>query len=243
MLGQLLARFFRSAPARTARAAVAESNPLAEYFFDNPGRLIDKWDHYLEIYHRHFAAFRGKSPVVVEIGVWHGGSLQMWRDYFGAGCRVVGIDNNPRSLKFADRDTTILIGDQGSREFLASVREQVPHIDILIDDGGHTMAQQTATFEELYPHIQPNGIYLCEDMHSSLWPRFGGGVRSADSFLEYSKALIDGLYAWHSQEPELLAVNGFTESTFSMHFYDSVLVIEKRPMATPRRSKTGTPSF
>ena len=60
-------------------------NPLDALFFDNRGRLIYKWHHYLEIYHRHFAAFRGRSPVVLEIGVFHGGSLQMWHHYFGRG--------------------------------------------------------------------------------------------------------------------------------------------------------------
>jgi len=243
MLGKLLARFFRTAPMPAVRGDVAEGNPLAEYFFDNPGRQIHKWHHYLEIYHRHFAAFRGKSPVVVEIGVQHGGSLQMWREYFGPGCRVVGIDIDERCRMFADQDTTILIGDQGDRAFLAGVRLQVPHIDILIDDGGHTMAQQIATFEELYAHIQPHGVFLCEDMHSSLLSRFGGGVRRAGTFLEYGKALVDGLYAWHSQEPQLLGVNRFTETTHSLHFYDSVLVIEKRLLEKPRRSKTGMPSF
>ncbi len=247
MLGKLLTRFLRGAPAPAAPAPAPApgdaDNPLFEYFLDNPGRLIDKWHHYLEVYHRHFARFRGKSPVIVEIGVWQGGSLQMWHDYFGAGCRVVGIDIDPRCLEFADANTTILIGDQGSREFLATVREQVPRIDILIDDGGHFVAQQIATFEELYPHIQPNGVFLCEDMHSSLWRRFGGGVRHEGSFLEYSKALIDSLSAWHSEEPELLSVNRFTESTFSMHFYNSVLVIEKRPMAYPGHSRSGARAF
>jgi len=125
------------------------ANPLSEYFFNNPGRMIHKWHHYFEIYHRHFEKFRGQSPVVVEIGVFHGGSLQMWREYFGPGTRVVGIDIDPRCKGFEDESTTILIGDQADRGFLAEVRKAVPRIDILIDDGGHTMQQQIATLEEL----------------------------------------------------------------------------------------------
>lgn len=243
-ISQLLkANGARTAQGREAAQTASTSNPLAEYFFDNRGRLIHKWHHYFEIYHRHFSAFRGASPVVVEIGVWHGGSLQMWRDYFGPGSHVVGIDNNPRCLKFEDEDTTILIGDQGDREFLASVRSRVPRIDILIDDGGHTMAQQIATFEVLYPHIQPHGIYLCEDVHTSFWAKYGGGGRREGTYLEYSKALIDRLYGWHSLEPHLLGVTDFTESTFALHFYDSVVVIEKRPIQSPTVSVTGTPSF
>jgi hypothetical protein len=217
----------------------AESNPLAEYFFNNPGRVVHKWHHYFDIYHRHLARFRGKSPVVLEIGVFKGGSLQMWHDYFGPGCRIVGIDVNPDCLRFQDDNTTILIGDQADRNFLASVRERVPHIDILIDDGGHTMAQQIATFEELYPHVQPEGIYLCEDMHTSFIPEYGGGHAGEDTFLARTKALVDKLYAWYSRDTVKLSVDAFTWSTYALHFYDSVVVIEKRSMQPPVVSETG----
>ncbi len=95
MLGRLLSDVLRqlTAEKRTSprpEAQLPGENPLAEYFFNNPGRLIHKWHHYFDIYHRHFARFRGRSPVVVEIGVFHGGSLQMWHHYFGPGTRVVG---------------------------------------------------------------------------------------------------------------------------------------------------------
>ena len=221
----------------------AAANPLADYFFGNTGRLIEKWHHYFEIYHRHFERFRGQSPVVVEVGVFHGGSLQMWHDYFGAGTRVVGIDIDPRCRQFEDASTTILIGDQADRSFLAEVRKAVPHIDILIDDGGHTMQQQIATLEELYLHIQPTGVYLCEDVHTSFMPEYGGGYLRPGTFLEYAKGLIDNLYAWYSREKERLTVNQFTVSTFAAHFYDSVLVLEKRPVGQPQVSARGTPSF
>jgi SAM-dependent methyltransferase len=221
----------------------AAPNPLKDYFFNNPGRLIQKWHHYFEIYHRHFERFRGQSPVIVEVGVFHGGSLQMWHDYFGPGTRVVGIDIDPRCRQFEDASTTILIGDQADRAFLARVRDAVPRIDILIDDGGHTMAQQIVTLEELYLHLQPEGIYLCEDIHTSFLSEYGGGYRRPGTFLEYTKELIDYLYAWWSQERERLAVNKFTVSTFAMHFYDSVVVLEKRPIGRPQESLTGTPSF
>src|SRR5689334_4217286 len=130
-------------------------NPLEDYFLRNPGRAMYKWTHYFEIYHRHFAPYRGRSPVVVEIGVFHGGSLQMWREYFGPGARIVGVDIDPRCREFEEDGVSVLIGDQNDRGFLASLRERLPRIDILIDDGGHRMEQQIATFEELYPHIHP----------------------------------------------------------------------------------------
>ena len=43
----------------------------------------DKWDSYFEVYEEYLSKFVNKSPVVVEIGVAGGGSLEMWKKYFG----------------------------------------------------------------------------------------------------------------------------------------------------------------
>lgn len=220
---------FRSEP----QAADMAVNPLVPWFTAHGGRRVFKWMHYLEIYHRHFARFRGQSPVILEIGLFDGGSLDMWRDYFGRGCRLYGVDIDERCRAYAGPDTTVLIGDQGDRGFLGRLRRELPRIDILIDDGGHRMNQQIATFEELYAHVADDGVYLCEDMHTSYWEEFGGGYRNPGTFVEYSKRLIDQLSAWHSKGPPEFAVDDFTRTAYSMHYYDSVLVIEKQPMREP----------
>ena len=181
--------------------------------------------------------------MVLEIGVFHGGSLQMWKEYFGPGARIVGIDIDPRCRQFEEEQISVMIGDQADRGFLAEVRQRLPQIDIVIDDGGHTMQQQITSFEELYPHVQPRGIYLCEDIHTSFVPAYGGGYRREGTFLEYSKGLIDRLHAWYSHEPERFAVDKLTRSTYALHFYDSVLVVEKRPIDVPQQSLTGKPSY
>lgn len=232
MLFRLLKDMFAGRPA--VPSPEDEVNPLAEWFTAHQGRRVFKWMHYLDIYHRHFSKFRGRSPVVLEIGIFDGGSLDMWRDYFGPGCRIYGVDVDERCRAFAGPDASIIIGDQGDREFLARLRREVPKVDILIDDGGHRMNQQIATFEELYSHVSDEGIYLCEDMHTSYWPDFGGGYRNPGSFVEYSKRLVDQLSAWHSKDPVAFAVDDFTRSSYAMHFYDSVLVIEKQPRSEPR---------
>ena len=238
MLGKVLSGLLKSGAAQPA-----PENPLLEMFFRNQGRQIEKWHHYLDIYHRHFAGFRGRSPVVLEIGVQHGGSLDMWRRYFGPGAQIVGVDVDARCKQFEGEQVRVLIGDQGDRGFLARIREQVPHIDILIDDGGHTMTQQIATFEELYAHIQPHGIYLCEDVHTSFLGPFGGGIGRSDTYLEYTKKVIDRLYAWYSTDEQRFAVDALTRSTYALHFYDSIVVIEKRPMEEPKTSRRGTPTL
>jgi hypothetical protein len=214
-------------------------NDLEKYFAENTGRLIHKWDHYFEVYDRYFSRFRNTDVHVVEFGVSQGGSLQMWKHYFGPRAKIFGVDVNPHCRQVAEQQVEIFIGDQADRAFLKSLAAQIPRVDILIDDGGHTMEQQIATFEELFPHVSSRGVYLCEDLHTSYWADWSGGYQRPGTFIEYSKNFIDYIHAWHSLEPERLNVNNFTKSAHSLHFYDSILVIEKRPVEKPFTRKTG----
>lgn len=214
-------------------------NDLERYFNENTGRSIHKWRHYFEIYDRHLARFRGTDVQLLEFGVFQGGSLQMWKNYLGPRAKIFGVDINPHCRQVAEPQIEILIGDQGDRIFLKSLAAQIPRIDILIDDGGHTMNQQISTYEELFQQIDPKGVYICEDLHTSYWADWDGGYQRPGTFIEYSKHFIDSLNAWHSADPSRLDVSKFTKSVHSLHFYDSMLVIEKRPMEKPVRLETG----
>lgn len=213
-------------------------NDLEKYFTENTGRLIHKWKHYFDIYDRHFSRFRGTDVHIVEFGVSQGGSLQMWKEYFGPKCKIYGVDINPHCKQLEEDQIEIFIGDQEDRAFLKSLVNSVPRIDILIDDGGHTMKQQIHTFEELFPHIEETGVYLCEDCHTSYSDSFGGGYKRRGSFIEYSKNFIDYINAWHSETGKL-SVTEFTKSAESLHFYDSIVAIEKKIIVKPFHMQTG----
>lgn len=213
-------------------------NFLKDYFYKNQSNAIHKWLHYFDIYDSHFKRFRNKEVVILEIGVFQGGSLKMWKDYFGDKAKIYAIDINPLCKQFETKDIKIFIGSQEDRNFLKFVKDQIPPLDILIDDGGHEMRQQIITFEEMYGHIKEDGIYLCEDLHTSYWEEYGGGYKNPGSFIEYSKNFIDFLNAWHIPE-KILPVNEFTKSTYSLHYYDSVLVVEKKKMNPPECKMIG----
>lgn len=219
-----------------------ETSNLEKYFRNNTGRLIHKWIHYFDIYERHFEKFRNKEIVVLEIGVFHGGSLQMWKHYFGDKAKIYGIDINPKCKEFEEENIEIFIGSQSDRNFLRKVKNLIPKIDILIDDGGHTMKQQIVSYEELFEHIKPNGVYLCEDLHTSYWIKYCGGFKSKGSFIEYSKNFIDYLHAFHSEQKSLKP-SYFTKSVNSIHYYDSIIVIEKKLRDVPYDSQTGVASI
>jgi len=215
---------------------------LEKYFINNDKRLIQKWRHYFDIYDRYFSKFRNKEIVLLEIGVSHGGSLQMWKNYFGKKAVIYGIDINPRCKEFEEENIHILIGSQSDRTFLRQVRDIIPPVDILIDDGGHTMKQQIVSFEELFAHVKDGGVYLCEDIFTSYWLRHGGGYKRRGTFVEYSKNFIDELNAYHSTEKRHRATD-FTKTVNAVHFYDGMVIIEKQKRDIPRHENRGYESL
>ena len=111
----------------------------------------------------------------------------------------------------------------------------------MIDDGSHIMSDIWASFEFLYPKVSKNGIYVVEDLHTSYWKEFEGGLNSPNTFINKSKSLIDELNATHSRGA--LHETEFTKSTFGISFYDSVIVFEKGQIPTRSAPQTGNSKY
>ncbi len=213
-------------------------NDLKKYFDNNTNRVIHKWEHYFEIYDRHFSAYRNKEIVILEIGVFQGGSLQMWKNYFGPKAKIYGIDIDPKCKQYEEDNIEIFIGSQADKNFLAEVKRKIPEIDILIDDGGHTMNQIKTSFLELFDHVKADGIYAIEDLHTSYWLDYGGGYKRIGSFNEFSKNLVDSIHAWHSRQ-SIFKIDKYTKTIHSLHYYNSITIIEKRTIQEPVSLSSG----
>jgi len=151
--------------------APPEGGPFSDFFNQRvQGHGINKWLQYFPAYHRHLGKFIGKEVHIVEIGIFSGGSLDMWKSVFGPNAHVYGCDIDPRTKSYVDSQTQIFIGDQANPEFWKNVIQQVPRIDILIDDGGHTPEQQIATLGLMLPHLSPDGVFITEDVHEQSNP-------------------------------------------------------------------------
>ncbi len=218
-------------------------NPLYDYFKNEKHHLINKWLHYFDIYHKYFEKFRKKEVTVLEFGVSHGGSLQMWKHYFGRRARIIGVDIEPECKKLIESQIEVYICNQEDRASLLKLMKKIGEVDIIIDDGGHTMTQQVTTFKETYKFVKPGGIYLTEDLHTSYWSDFGGGLRRQGTFIEYAKMMIDKLHAWYSKDPGSLPVDEFTKTTSAIHFYDSIVVFEKAIVNEPTHQQIGVPTL
>lgn len=177
-----------------------------------------KWAHYFPAYERHLGTFVGEAVHVVEIGVYSGGSLQMWRDYFGPHAHVVGIDVAEACRAYAGERIEIEIGDQADPAFWRRFLSGGRRVDVVIDDGGHQVDQQVATLEAVLPHLTPGGVYICEDV---------AGVNNL--FHEYLAGLIRNLDAWNAPAPrESRTVPvPFQSMIASIHRYPYLVVIER----------------
>lgn len=210
----------------TGEFVPADPNPLWHYFkANNTGPGIWKWNHYFEVYHRHFLKFIGKKMSILEVGVFSGGSLGMWKTYFGPESTVYGMDIEP-ACKVYERDgVKVFIGDQENRETWRKIKQELDGLDILIDDGGHTVEQMMVTCEEMLPFLRPGGVFVCEDIHGNY-----------NKFAAFAGSLVQELNLVEAKCPS------FQSAIFSVHFYPYQVVFEKHrmPVSQLPSCKNGT---
>ena len=213
--------------------------------FDSSPKSTDKWSRYFDVYQRYLEKYEGKNITFIEVGVQNGGSMEMWSKFFGPESKLYGIDisNDCLKLKYDNPNVKILVGDQENPDFWDEILPSIGPIDVFVDDGGHTMSQQIVTFEKVWSKIKRNGVYICEDTHTSYFDDYWGGkYKKEDTFIEYAKDFVDILNLKKTDQyihllgqnisnviktEENLVKKEFAHDLSSIHFYDSMVVIEK----------------
>lgn len=213
------------------------------------GHEFVKWSHYFDIYDEQFVSYldrrkaRGEiGPLrILEIGVWRGGSLQLWRDYFGESARIFGIEINPKYPRVDSGIAHVRFGSQADPDFLKQVVDEMGGIDIVIDDGSHRASDVLASLSALFSYVSSPGLYIIEDLHTSYWNEWQGGYRRKGTTIEVAKELIDLLHApYHTQIPSPHELGLARNEVRSLHFYDSLLVIEKDEVEYPTTFHAGS---
>jgi len=220
-------------PPHLARKIVRPTGELETIFYGHKGRIASKWHHYLEIYERHFEPLRQRErPLrILELGVSRGGSLEIWRKYFGPHARIVGIDIDALCAERVDPENAVIIGDQSDPVILNAAIERLGGgVDIVIDDGSHVGHHQIASFEFFYPRLSEHGVYLCEDLHCSYWDSYEGGYQRPGTFIEFTKELVDRLHASYLDDSLKARFTEFATTTYGIFVYHDVIVVEKRPI-------------
>jgi len=206
-------------------------------------KLEEESKHYCHLYERYFECTQGHYiagiPAIhgdqigslLEIGVQKGGSLKMWADYIPKAVVIHGIDIKEKCKagpEAYDPRIKVFIGDQGDPTFLKGFGEY----DVIIDDGSHQMRDTIVAFQNLWSHVNPGGMYIIEDLHTSYWPEFGGSSASAHTVLYALKSLVDSVNWWglshkrarhHTSSSRILQWPG----VHALHFHRSICFIEK----------------
>jgi predicted O-methyltransferase YrrM len=218
---------------RYARAIAPPEEPLPRQRTDERGALEDifdahsegpgiwKWRHSFGIYDRHLSRLRGRALQVVEIGVFNGGSLGMWSEYFGPEAHICGIDINPACLRFAREGIEVVIGDQADPSFWEAFLRDRPAPDVVIEDGGHAPEQQAVTLECLLPRMRAGGVYICEDIH--------GSFQAFHAFLDGLQRPLNDIEWPEARTPP----SSLHMHVASVHRYPLIAVIEKPAWCPP----------
>lgn len=208
------------------------NNDLERIVFSEEKYIITKYLHYFEIYNKFFERYREKDIAILEIGVYKGGSLYMWKNYFGKKAKIVGIDINSQCKQYQSDQISIEIGSQADETFLKNVVRKHGPFDIIVDDGSHNCSDQLQSFRVLFELLKDGGTYLCEDVQTSYDEEWEGGYLKPDSFIERSKSLIDYIHAYHMKENEV-SPNYYTKMVHGIHYYNNMVIIEKRESSRP----------
>ena len=205
---------------------------LADIFFSTP-KLSIKNDTYFDAYEFIFNSYIGKPITFIEVGVFNGGSLQMWREYFGEQARIIGVDFNPIARELEKDGFEIYIGNQESSEFWLELKNKVGYVDIILDDGGHKNGQQIATLYNGVELIRDGGVIVIEDTHTSYFRRFGNP--SPFSFISYSKKIIDVINSRFEYVKSKRS--RFYDCVWSVNFFESIVAF----YIDRSKSQTGLP--
>lgn len=138
-------------------------------------------------YEKIFNPIRKEIKRFCEIGVNDLASVRMWRDYFPnaeiIGCDIKDINEKEERIK-------IIKLDQSKEENLDNFCSSQDYFDVILDDGSHKMYDQQLTFAKLFKKLKSGGIYIIEDLHTSVECRmpekavFGWGDPSKKTTLE-----------------------------------------------------------
>lgn len=185
---------------------------------------------YFDSYDYFFKNHRDKKITFLEIGILDGGSLFMWRDYFGSKARIIGVELNPEAKKWEKEGFEIHIGSQSDKGFWKEFTNKVGGIDVVLDDGGHTYSQQIITTESLLPYMRDGGLIVVEDTHTSYQKGFGD---VSFSFIEYVKEHIDKINMRYRRFPQEKAEHRF----WSIEVVESMVAFKINKAATALKSQ------
>ena len=140
---------------------------LANKYTSDKGTEYGSRHGFTEVYGKYFNDFKYKEINILEIGINDGSSLKMWYDYF-PNANIYALDIDDKTI-FSNERIACGILDQSNKDHLKYFSEEINmKFDIILDDGSHHISDQQLTFGYLFPLLNESGLYIIEDLHTSL---------------------------------------------------------------------------
>lgn len=138
--------------------SLTELNELGiKYSTDKANLFLKKY----ELFIRHF---KDDTIALLELGIFNGSSLKMWRDYFNNAV-VYGVDIDERCRNLSEERIKVIIGNLSDCSFIQQLKKIEP--SIIVDDASHMWSHQIKAFIILWESLKSGGIYIMEDIHTS----------------------------------------------------------------------------
>lgn len=196
-----------------------KSSKSYQAFMKSPYSSV-KLTSYFDVYDNIFSKYIGKKITFIEIGVLGGGSLFMWREFFGPEARIIGIDLNPGAKRWEEDGFEIFIGSQADNKFWKDTFDKIGTVDVVLDDGGHTYEQQIITFDNCLHHIKDDGMIVIEDTHTSYLNKFGPRTYSFINFAHHKVNKIN-------DRSDVLSKHKTRDNSIhSIRFFQSIVVFD-----------------
>lgn len=112
-------------------------------------------------YEEHFLPYKDQEITLLEIGISHGSSLILWNDYFEK-AYIIGADVTDMTMGSAEPYPRIQTHFISGYE--KSFVDSLPPLDIVVDDGPHTLENQQSCMDLYIPKIKAGGLLVIEDI-------------------------------------------------------------------------------
>jgi len=192
--------------------------------------VSDKWESYFGHYDRNLSRFQNREKAVrlLEIGVQNGGSLEAWKAFLGEDSVVIGTDvDSACSLVESPFSVQCFTGNATDATWAKQLCEAKGPFDIIIDDGSHINSDIEKTFALFFSSILPGGVYICEDLHTAYWDKYGGCQPSKrENVIEMFKEIADLVNLEHWQNAANSSLSGQIPRLFKAKEFASSLSVE-----------------
>ena len=89
--------------------------------------------------------------------------------------------------------------------------------------------------------MQRETVYAVEDLHTSYWVNFKGGIHRRGTFIEVVKDMLDDMHDWYHDKPRRVLPMGTGVGCVAV--FDSLVFVHKQSRLKPMSVRIGTASL